>query len=341
MRERCTDPAERRVVHLPGYFFVVGCIPVAAFGVIIVMTQSALSLIIAGVLAAMGLCLMVAYYNDRVIYDDKQIIHKHFFGYKTVYSYSDITEIIGENAVLDSVIRFRDGKITLDKMMIGRLEFISFAKRQYKSAHREVEVPIRLSSNSKLFKGNLKNPKNFILRTVIVAVLISAFAAFLVVYANRTVERDTVESKVAFDNTKEFDGDLYLQAGGEVYRVRGHYSILEERKDFFELLNGGTAFDTTWYETEEDGMTIRDVHLISANGKVFVRPGAWDKYNSSGIMILAWLFIGFLVFWLLFSGACVFVALDPNRINPKIRRLFFSDSELNLKKGTKTKTELL
>ena len=76
----------------------------------------------------LGVCLIIAYVNCRIKYNQRWFIYKNFFGVKRKYFYDQITAI--KECEKESYIYFGKHKLSVNLLAIGGTDFIGFVKEK-------------------------------------------------------------------------------------------------------------------------------------------------------------------------------------------------------------------
>ena len=116
-------------VTMPKVFLGVGIFDVIAMGVGIYFSlrfKEIIPAVIFSILALLGIFLIIGYFNQRIYYSADKFVSSNLWGVKRTYSYGDISGIMGYGRNTDVKIYIGDKKIAIDRMAVGKKEFIEF-----------------------------------------------------------------------------------------------------------------------------------------------------------------------------------------------------------------------
>jgi hypothetical protein len=98
-------------------------------------------------------------------YDKEGFTVKYFLGYRRHFSYSEIESIQGN--LRDVKLRVRGCTVRVDEAAIGKLEFLAFAKKQYRIHSGGKAIP-KAKPKGDIFNGHVDNPSEFIFAYLLV-----------------------------------------------------------------------------------------------------------------------------------------------------------------------------
>ena len=193
-------------VTMPKVFLGVGIFDVIAMGVGIYFSlrfKEILPAVIFSILALLGIFLIIGYFNQRIYYSADKFVSSNLWGVKRTYSYGDITGIMGYGRNTDVKIYIGDKKIAIDRMAVGKKEFIEFAlKRHRELKHKNIPL-LRAAKKKDLFNGNIANPGEFIAVYIIIAVGVALLFGIMIFLMFQTPSNPDIRySTVTFDNCK-------------------------------------------------------------------------------------------------------------------------------------------
>lgn len=124
--------------------------------------------------------IILGYFNCRVAYREEDFTVRNFWGVKRTYTYDQITGIQG--TAKSRTIRLHVGGkvVKLEDFAVGREQFLSFAKKQYRKGHNGEAIPV-LPPKKDLFNGNVENPEEQIAVFLVVAVVFLAVLLFFLI----------------------------------------------------------------------------------------------------------------------------------------------------------------
>ena len=212
-------------VTMPKVFLGVGIFDVIAMGVGIYFSlrfKEIIPAVIFSILALLGIFLIIGYFNQRIYYSADKFVSSNLWGVKRTYSYGDISGIMGYGRNTDVRIYIGDKKIAIDRMAVGKKEFIEFAlKRHRELKHKNIPL-LRAAKKKDLFNGNIANPGEFIAVYIIIAIgaaLLFGIMLF-VEFSPQTPETDLRYSTVAFNSCEGYGDELWLRTGGDMdYKI--------------------------------------------------------------------------------------------------------------------------
>lgn len=264
-------------------------------------------LFLAGIAA--GRCLTITYDEAGVT------VRRLLQGIKQ-FRYADMTGIcLGAHGAYR--IAFTNGSVFVNALVTGRTEFRTFAGKQYCTQTGAESVP---NCGSALFHGHIRNPKQRIIRGIVVNLL---FFALTVASLSNYLQNVSFErmASIQFSGFRDSPSSEYLELlrGDEVYRLRK--SAVEDDNELKHAINTGATFsifygqDHTIYALERDGGTVY-VHLEDEVQRVLkqrkmVMAGCWCLF-----LISVSLTIGI---WDTISHAPQHPKLAPWLVRPKNR----------------------
>lgn len=140
-----------------------------------------------GPLGVIALCLgasfllggdiILGYFNCRVAYREEGFTVRNFWGVKRAYTYDQITGIQGTSKSRTIRLHVGGKVVKLEDFAVGREQFLSFAKKQYRKGHNGEAIPV-LPPKKDLFNGNVENPVDQIAGYVIVTLVLLAALVF-------------------------------------------------------------------------------------------------------------------------------------------------------------------
>lgn len=139
-------------VTMPKVFLSVGIFDVIAMGVGIYFSlrfKEIIPAVIFSILALLGIFLIIGYFNQRIYYSADKFVSSNLLGVKRTYSYGDISGIMGYGRNTDVKRYIGDKKIAIDRMAVGKKEFIEFALKR----HRELKhknIPLLRAAKRKI-----------------------------------------------------------------------------------------------------------------------------------------------------------------------------------------------
>lgn len=237
-------------VTMPKVFLGVGIFDVIAMGVGIYFSlrfKEIIPAVIFSILALLGIFLIIGYFNQRIYYSADKFVSSNLWGVKRTYSYGDISGIMGYGRNTDVKIYIGDKKIAIDRMAVGKKEFIEFAlKRHRELKHKNIPL-LRAAKKEDLFNGNIANPGEFIAVYIIIAIgaaLLFGIMLF-VEFRPQTPETDLRYSTVAFNSCEVYGDELWLRTGGDMdYKIAHYDEMLPDVDAFLAKIQKRRRFET-------------------------------------------------------------------------------------------------
>lgn len=96
--------------------------------------------IVCSALALPGVCLIVAFINCRIFYDDEGFIAKNFFGMQRAVTYDQVVAV--ERYQHETYLYFDEYRILVDEFAIGGKEFIRLVEKRYYAIYKKT-LPVK------------------------------------------------------------------------------------------------------------------------------------------------------------------------------------------------------
>lgn len=134
---------EAGLVRLPKFVLFLGIIVAVMFGAFAVFSMTPdepqwvpLAFV---AFACMGLALVIAYMNCRIVYDEEGFTSGNFFGKKNRYTYDQVTGI--KQRLGDCRLFMGSKTILIDGAYSGKEAFIATVQARYKATHEDRPLP--------------------------------------------------------------------------------------------------------------------------------------------------------------------------------------------------------
>ncbi len=326
-----TEREQKGLVRLPKLFFVVGASEAVLFLIFAIITfyekEPAWVTILFLSFVLLGMCLVIAYVNCRIYYDEDGFVSKNFFGFKKRASYKDITGM--RKTVEDVYVFIGAKKVALSKISTGCHEFIYFFSKKYRELHNGKQIPIIKQNNKDIFRGNVNDPGSIIVAyvfIVLIALVGVGIAVYVVHFDTDTID-DTIKQTVKFVSCEEeIDGEIRLTTvNGDVYKI----AYTDEQfnvENIKEYCDGKTSLVTYSKEVnpkyEKDYFSIKAIMLEGEYILSFEDNARLHKQEEKIYIGIA-IFISVLT--TLFIISSVIVARNPQKYGRKVVQLFFKD----------------
>ena len=336
-RIRETSEAKPGVVALPKQMLALGivcCILLAALGVIFLFTPDAwIGAVIMFALALLSGSMIVAYFNQRVVYDDETFTQSTFFGTKRTFTYADITGMRSKDGIGDTRLFAGGHSIFMDNMAVGTAEFLKHASQKYAELHDGAPIPDvapRAKSND-LFRGNVTNPGEWIALFIIVGVCILGVCVLLCVssWPQKVDVAALSEYKVEIGEAYLDDGtlELYTVDGRELYRLPDYEKAVPDTAAFeAHLRSSGVLVLRVSPASKENVYNI--AYMAAPTGTVFLTPEDVDRTEQENFVRTAILSGVFLVLAAAFIVFVIYVGRNPKKFSPNLVNKIFKEGTL-------------
>ncbi len=322
--------AKGRQVYLPIFLLFLGiteCLVVFAIMLAAYFSGASMGdLIGISLLSLLGIILILGYLNCRVTYDENGFTAKNIIGIKRQYRYSDITGI--SKGRRDQYLYVGKRKILLDEIAIGKNEFLSFARKQYRISHSGQSIPQTVKKD--IFNGHIDNPGEFIFIYAMLAVISIGCTILCVVFLLSPLkEEDTMHKTVAFISCEQKEDELILDDGSEmIYRLRFSPEDIPI-ENILAVCNGETHLDVYVKEiTPDDDPAYFDIKAIYHDEEAVFSFEDYNTLNREGAGTIILFFVGLNILW----GAVIVVSIIVGRNPNKYRRVvywFFKPNYVN------------
>ncbi|HCD91617.1 MAG TPA: hypothetical protein DEQ52_08085 [Ruminococcaceae bacterium] len=322
-------------VTMPKVFLGVGIFDVIAMGVGIYFSlrfKEILPAVIFSILALLGIFLIIGYFNQRIYYSSDKFVSSNFWGVKRTYSYGEITGIMGYGRNTDVKIYIGDKKIAIDRMAVGKKEFIEFAlKRHRELKHKNIPL-LRAAKKKDLFNGNIANPGEFIAVYIIIAVgVVLLFGIMIFLMFQTPSNPDIRYSAVTFDNCKVSGKDLQLRVKGDLsYKINYYDEVLPNADAFLAKYKNGGILKLGYqriYSRKYEPDYYKVYYVQSANGEILVTPEktseVFERHSKEDDPKMIALLSVLMLFLLSFIPGSIYAGRHADTLNPKIVRIFF------------------
>lgn len=284
--------------------------------------------------ALLGVGMVLAYVNCRIHYDKQGFTVKNLWGITRSYTYDDITWLKGTK---DVKLYVGERVVRIDEMAVGKTEFLCHAEARYRKTHGGRGIPIKPPNgkrNFDLFNGNVENPGEFI---AVYAVLMAyvLFSLGLMVYTFVPPEaEDLTYSTVQVERYEVEENTLWLYANEEKlpYDIWQYTTSLEDAEEFLQLCEKGEPITLGYLSYSEH----HKVHYAEdARGTVYLTMEAAQEAerpnNQKAFLCIG----GMALIMLLLIAASIYVGRHPERVGPRVVRLFFKEGYVHMPENRK------
>lgn len=273
--------------------------------------------------ALIGVILIIAQLNCRIVYDDKGFTHTSFFGIKREYSYDQVTAI--KENLNEDYVYVGKRRILVDGLAHGGYEFIGIVIKKYRSIHNGQVIP-KVDNKRDIFKGHILDAGAFLFVYVMLAVFSVGIVIFVSVQVYSPESEDTTVCRTTAFSSCEFIEDAWVltSADRDVYKISfyGENFNIDRIK---ELCDGVTMVDVYCLDGDSDEGTFYPVRALFYGDKAVL---SFDESNrafqkDSLPLLIVISLIAVLV--LSFIAMSVIVGRNPQKFSPKVVGIFFKD----------------
>ena len=322
--------AEEGKVYLPKFFVILGLITSTIFLIPTIITAFSDEPIWVPILffafSLLGACLIIAFVNCRVWYDEDGFVAKNFFGIKRKFTYDQVTAI--KENMHEDYIYIGKRRVMIDEFSVGGIDFIAYVRKRYRMIHKEQALPKIHKTKHDIFNGNVEDVFGFMFGYIMIGVLIVAFTIFLVwyIYGNPCTVDNTIEQEVSFTSCIVKDDEIVLTStDNKLYKIRfiGEGFNSDEIKS---VCDGKTLLTTYSKEVtpddEDDYYSIKailngDAYLLS-----FDETNRWHQEEYRPLLFFP---IVFAIVWGAYVAGSIIVGRNPKKFSKKVIKLFFKD----------------
>ena len=340
-REERPTPSEGTVVHSK-LVLIVGIIGAAFFGFCAVASFLSEGIgfepVIFIAFTVMCAALIVAYLNQKITYNPDGFVASSFFGTKRSYSYRDVTEFSDDGKNLKLFVGKR--KITLDESFVGRKEFISFVRKQYQKYNNGEALPKALTNPRDLFNGKIADSGSMLFAyimmlalclagVILVLVIMKPYSAEVLEYKNLRFDYCAIDDKAL---------QLYVQGDDMPYEVPEYLKTMAKSEELISVYRNGESFYVGYKAyPDADDPYYRAVTIEGSDGTVYLSLDESNEYQKKNKAQIMMLFGGFLLFWLVYVIASIYVGRNAEKFSLRFLSLFFKKSYILVSKDSKSK----
>lgn len=310
------------VVYLPFFMVAIAmaCATVLSIPTVVCAMDGDWMFAFFGVIVLLSICMMTAYLNCVIRYDDEGFIARSFFGIKRACSYGEVEAVSGRR---DRKIYFNGYRITVDQISIGADEFMDTLYRGHRKATGRHVPAFKLKWDP--MNGHMEHPWGYFILWVAVGLLCASFPAL--VFYSMTAEPDPSEINVynAEFHRYSVDGEsLMLYPVGE----EQPYEIADY-KDYGENLpSPETLCSGERYAVGVQGNSRSISTLTGADGFRYITLELERQVYRDNQRPWAWLICVASVVGVYCCYLGIAVARHPERYSEFVRRLFYKDGYL-------------
>lgn len=273
--------------------------------------------------AAMSGSLIVAYRNCRIWYDEEGFTASYFLGCRRHFTYDEIESIEGLNR--DVKLKVRGCTVRVDEAAVGRREFLSYARKRYRTGHGGKPIPAVQNRKWDIFNGHVDNPGEFLAAYVFISLFFPVLIIILLFVSGPT----PVEEMAAFTGPLEYasieDNDLLLRGNGRELEIWDYQNTLTDPEAFLQRCRIGETFHAAYRTVTNDDGEITDYsveYIEDLRGRIWITPEAAYRNRMTDTVLL---FGVMELIWLLICGMSIYVGRNPRKFSKKVIRLFFKE----------------
>ena len=325
-RQKRKNWDQEKVVYLPFYLAGVGivCGTILSIPTVVCAMDGDWMFAFFGVVVLACDCMMAAYLNCVIRYDDKGFIAQNIFGIKRECSYGDVE---GIRSGRDRRIYFQGHSIMIDEISRGADEFVDALDKGHKRATGKW-VPTSTSFRRKWdpMNGHLDYPWPYFILWVTMGLFCAALPVFMFfVMTSETDPSDIVIHDVQFCAYEIDDGSLMLYVEGEEqpYEI-GYFQNYGEVLPAPEVLCSGEAYSVG---VVGDRRYVKS--LTGSDGTKYITLETERQAYRDSQRVAVWILCVVAPIGVYFCYLGIAVARNPERYSKKVRRLFYKDGYLH------------
>ena len=275
--------------------------------------------------SALSGSLILAYFNCRITYDETGFWAKNFLGIKRHFTYDQITGI--RRGVQETHLYVGKHHYMVDKLSVGGSEFLIFANSRYRTMHNNRPIPEIHRAKVDLFRGNIRNPGNFLFAYILMGSCCIGFLIFLICTAFLpSTPENTVEQALYFSSCRIEDRNIVLiSSNPEEYRI----SFFDEETDLQGIravCDGQTPLTVYSKRMDpDDGEPWYSVRAILSRDKTILSFDEADRLRRQEYWPLPLFGFVFCLLWAAYVIGSIVVGRNPKKYSKRTVRLFFKD----------------
>lgn len=269
-------------------------------------------------------CMMAAYLNCVIWYDDQGFEAKNIFGVRRVCSYA---EVEGIRSGRDRRIYFHGRHIMIDEISCGVDEFIEALDKGYKRATGK-RMPFSKSFRRKWdpMNGHLDYPWAFFILWITTGLIFAALPVFMFfLMTSETDPSEITKRDVRFCAYEIDEGSLLLYAEGEEepYEI-GYFINYGEVLPAPDTLCNGKRYSVG---VEGDHRYVKS--LTDADGTKYITLETERQVYRDSQRAAVWILCGISPAGVVFCYFGIAVARHPERYSKTVRSIFYKKGYLH------------
>lgn len=325
-RGKRKDWDKRKIVHLPFWLALVGiiCGGILSIPTVVCALDNDWMFLFFGIVVLGCDCMMTAYLNCVIWYDDNGFLARNFLGVKRECSYADVE---GIRSGRDRRIYFQGHWIMIDEISHGAEEFIDALDRGHKRlTGKWVNASTSYKRKWDPMNGHLDYPWAYLtLWGVMGLFCLSLPVMIFVSMTSETDPSEIVEHKVQFQSYKVEEGSLLLYVDGEEEPFEiGFYRHYGEALPVPEELCDGD-----WYFVGVEANRYYVKSLTGETGAQYITLESERQTYRESQKGAVWFLCIAAPLGAVFSFFGIAVARNPERYSDRVRRMYYKDGYLH------------
>ena len=320
---------EKGQVYLPRFFAILGAVCSAVLlipAIICAFLDEELWVVIGLFLFALFCASpLIGYINCRIFYDDEGFVAKNIFGIKRRFTYDQVTGI--KENLHEKFIYLGKKRVMVDEFYIGGREFVSFAKKKYRTLNNGQSIPRIVKDKYDIFKGNIEDSTSFLVVFIITTLVFIGAVAFVVfsVFSPNNPE-NTASQKVCFDKYYfAEDNMVMISEENLIYKISSIDKV--QNQSAVEALCDGKSNVTVYFEavTPDDESDYRSIKAIVYDDDYVLSFEETNEIYIQDSLAAIIILNGLLLAWIVFMACSIVVGRNPRKFSKKVVRMFFKD----------------
>ena len=314
---------KEKVVYLPFYLACVGmvCGTILSIPTVLCAMDADWMFAFFGITVFACDCMMAAYLNCVIWYDDQGFQASNIIGIKRSCSYA---EVEGIRSGKDRRIYFNGHSVLIDEISRGGDEFVEAVDKGHKRATGKWVPAIRVKRDP--MNGHLDYPWAYFILWVVMGLFFAALPVLMFfVMTSETDPSEIIIRDVSFCAYEIEDDSLMLYVEGEEkpYTI-GYFERYGEALPTPEVLCSGKVFSVG---VERDHRYVKS--LTGVDGVKHITLESERQVYRDSQRTAVWILCAVAPAGLYFSYMGIAVARNPERYSKRVRRLFYKDGYLH------------
>ncbi|MGN0204545.1 MAG: hypothetical protein ACI4BB_08375 [Coprococcus sp.] len=281
----------------------------------------------------LGVSLIIAWSNIRIIYDRVGFTVRNFWGISTKFTYGDITSIRQER---DTTLYMGKRRIKIERMSDGGDAFLYMVYDQYMKLHENRPIPDAGKRRWDPFDGHVDDPGEIVfMYFLLFFILAGAIIWFLVeMFTYNSEKIDNIQHQKAYISGYNIDGeDLWLISDEfqQDFRIRNYEFQGEYMDNLMEKCRKGEAFllDVSYTQPKE-GKAYYDVYQIrDMKGRYYRTYEQTNADMRRGMLMIVGIMSALEVIWVIYVIRSIMVGRNPEKYSERVRNRYFKEGYLH------------